>query len=416
MLDPVTGFSAYVALSVLGAVVVVLAARLARGRLYGRFAAVLLTIHTTSSVLLLSALGPSFTLPFAILQLIVFANFFALIWARMRSPSFRFLVSWPAAYFLATTFFGLPFGALSALGLELPLLWVPFVIGAFGLFESLRPPREEDVDVFLTDGAPSTAPEPVNSQKGHSGTARPLRLVQISDPHLGPFMSVARLRKICERAVERDPDLVVLTGDFLTMESQRDSRHLVAALEPLRRLPGRVFACRGNHDLETPELVSEALSRVGVRLLIDDEATIETPAGRVQILGVDFVWRRRAEHLHSLSQRYPRRPHHLRVVLLHDPSAFVHIPNGDGDLVLSGHTHGGQLGLLTLGLTWTVLRPISYPDHGLWKRGSDHLYVHRGTGHYGFPLRIGVPAERSMLRVHDLRPTRSKDGGSTMRA
>jgi hypothetical protein len=70
-------------------------------------------------------------------------------------------------------------------------------------------------------------------------------------------------------------------------------------------------------------------------------------------------------------------------------------------LVLAGHTHGGQVGLLSLGLPWTMLRVLmNAPDHGLWSRGSDRLYVHRGTGHYGFPLRLGVPAEESVLSVH----------------
>jgi len=75
--------------------------------------------------------------------------------------------------------------------------------------------------------------------------------------------------------------------------------------------------------------------------------------------------------------------------------------------VLSGHTHGGQVGLVSLGLPWTMMRVfMNAPDHGFWARGSDRLYVHRGTGHYGFPLRLGVPAEESVLFVHaaTLRP------------
>ena len=88
-------------------------------------------------------------------------------------------------------------------------------------------------------------------------------------------------------------------------------------------------------------------------------------------------------------------------MLLHDPGAFVHLPEGEADLVLSGHTHGGQLGLLSLGLPFTLMRLFTRaPDHGFWARGTDRLYVHRGTGHYGFPMRLGVPAEESLLEVH----------------
>jgi hypothetical protein len=96
----------------------------------------------------------------------------------------------------------------------------------------------------------------------------------------------------------------------------------------------------------------------------------------------------------------------LRIVLLHDPGAFGSLPPGEGDLVLAGHTHGGQIGLLSLGIPWTVVRSFGgrIPDQGLWARGTDRLYVHRGTGHYGFPLRLGVSAEESVLEVHLAQP------------
>jgi uncharacterized protein len=117
---------------------------------------------------------------------------------------------------------------------------------------------------------------------------------------------------------------------------------------------------------------------------------------------MDFVWRERRAHLGRVCAEHPRKPGVTRIILLHDPGAFRHLPDGDGDLVLSGHTHGGQVGLVSLGLSWTFLRlfGIKIPDHGFWARGRDRMYVHRGTGHYGFPLRLGVPAEESVLRVH----------------
>ena len=68
--------------------------------------------------------------------------------------------------------------------------------------------------------------------------------------------------------------------------------------------------------------------------------------------------------------------------------------------MLSGHTHGGQLGLLSLGGTGTFVSAFTaIPDHGPWARGHDRLYVHRAQGHYGFPIRLGVPAEQSLLQV-----------------
>jgi predicted MPP superfamily phosphohydrolase len=98
-------------------------------------------------------------------------------------------------------------------------------------------------------------------------------------------------------------------------------------------------------------------------------------------------------------ERFPRREDHLRLLLLHDPRGFHALPEDDVDLVLSGHTHGGQVGLVSLGIDWTVLSRTQWPDQGLFARGRSHLYVHRGTGFYGFPLRVGVPAELSVLEV-----------------
>jgi predicted MPP superfamily phosphohydrolase len=220
-------------------------------------------------------------------------------------------------------------------------------------------------------------------------------------------MSVARLRRIAASAVARNPDLIVLTGDFLTMESQKDPELLRRALEPLRGLPGRVVACFGNHDHEAPVTVKQALADNGVTLLIDDEVDVDTDAGRVQIVGMDFVRRDRAAHLERVCREHPRRPGMTRIILLHDPGAFRHLPEGEGDLVLSGHTHGGQIGLVSFGLSWTFLRlfGVKIPDHGFWGRGRDRLYVHRGTGHYGFPIRLGVPSEESIVRVHRIGAT-----------
>jgi hypothetical protein len=228
---------------------------------------------------------------------------------------------------------------------------------------------------------------------------RPLRVVQVSDPHLGPWQSVQRLQRRLERLVGHDPDLVLLTGDFLTMESAGTPGALARALVPLAPIADRCYAVFGNHDHEAPHEVRHGLAANGIRLLVDDEAIASTAIGPVQILGADWVSRGHREHLLDLCARFPRRDGHLRLLLLHDPLGFVHVPDGAADLVLSGHTHGGQLGLLSVGLDWTVLSRTRWPDHGLFAHGTNLLYVHRGTGFYGFPLRIGVPGEASLLEI-----------------
>jgi uncharacterized protein len=376
---------------------VVLAAKLRRGGLYARFLPILLGVHTLISGALAPHTGALFP-AYAALQALLFAHFFFLSQPRMRPLAFRLFISLPAQFFLAGTLLALPWALAAAVGLRPAGMWVPYAIAGLGLFQSFTLRREE-VDLII-DRAP--AGDLGRHRDGAAPPAgRPLRIVQITDPHLGPFMSVARLKRICARAVARDPDLVLLTGDFLTMESQETSAHLSEALSPLRALPGRVFACHGNHDHEAPELVARALSEAGAQLLVDDATLVQTAAGPVQIVGMDFCRARRAERMAEVCARHPRIEGALRLVMLHDPGAFRHLPEGEGDLVLSGHTHGGQLGLVSLGLPHTMLRLfVDMPDHGLWARGRDRLYVHRGTGHYGFPLRIGVPAEESLVRVH----------------
>jgi predicted MPP superfamily phosphohydrolase len=135
-------------------------------------------------------------------------------------------------------------------------------------------------------------------------------------------------------------------------------------------------------------------------LLVDEMIRVETAAGPVEILGFDFHWEDVKKNLETVSARYPR-SEALRIALLHHPGSFQNLPAGTADLVFSGHTHGGQLGLLWFGFPHTIVSALTrVPDHGLWSRGKDLLYVHRGTGHYGFPLRLGVPPEESVLEIH----------------
>jgi predicted MPP superfamily phosphohydrolase len=364
------------------------------------------------------------------------AHFVALVRARLRSRAWRALVSIPAQTFVAASFLAglfqlalLPVRGLLWLGdasaALAALRWLdplPYALALLSVATSARP-RREWVRIRL-DGTslacgslrapegrlrldgPSLAPAfrraPLERHRRRPpppASGRVLRIVQISDPHLGPWQSVGRMQRRIERLLASGPDLVLLTGDFLTMEGSGSPGALAEALAPLRRAAGRCYAIFGNHDHEAPGEVRAALDANGVRLLLDEEALATTPAGAVQILGADWAARDRRARLRALVERHPRRAGFLRLLLLHDPSAFHDLPDGAADLVLSGHTHGGQIGLVSLGLDWTVLSRSRWPDHGLFARGATRLYVHRGTGFYGFPLRLGVPGEVSVLEL-----------------
>ncbi len=379
-----------------------------RNRFFLVFVGVILGIHSLSSIALFSVLK-RYGLPVEIAvyyaQAATFIYFTRLARGRASNLAYRVLVSFPASFFSAGVFLALPWAVALRLGFEPSVPWLPFAISAFGFLQSVTT-RRDRLRIVL-DGKDAG---PLARFRGGFGrhafdraprdAGQHLTIVQISDPHLGPFMSVERLARICERAVATAPDLILLTGDFLTIESQYSPEPLTRALVPLRAMRGRVFACFGNHDHECPDLVREALSRNGVHLLVDEAVTVSLPNGKVQLVGADHRWRDREPALSALSARYPREADALRLWLLHDPGAFFAIPEGEADLVLSGHTHGGHVGLLSLGLPHTVVSAATkMPDHGLWARGRDRLYVHRGTGHYGFPLRVGVPAEESVLEV-----------------
>jgi hypothetical protein len=400
-----------------------------RGRPYAGFAVAVLLLslpaalwlHRRLAATLPVAAAPSLALLFGYGILATAAHLVSLVRARLRSPAFRFAISLPGMAFLAVGALAGPFllallpfrlaldlagmsGALAALR-WLDLL--PLAVAAFSLSTSLRL-VEEVVRIPMARAARAahapatlerTALERYRRRTPAPLAARPLRIVQIADPHLGPFQSVRRLQGRIERLVARQPDLVCLTGDFLTMEGSGTPGALAEALAPLRPVAERCFAIFGNHDHEAPAEVRSALAANGVRLLVDEETTFDTAVGPVQILGAEHRFRDGARHLEELLARHPRREGTLRLLLLHDPLRFRDVPRDAVDLTLSGHTHGGQVGLVSFGLDWTVLSRTRWPDHGLFARGTGRLYVHRGTGFYGFPLRIGVPGEASLLEL-----------------
>jgi hypothetical protein len=414
----------FLALATLTGVGVPLYAWRVRGRSYAVFAFVILAISLPGAVLmhgrLLAWLSPEVAGPanaaFAYTMAAAGMHLLSLVRPRLRPRAFRWLVSVPGMAFVAAGSLSglwllalLPVrGVLALLGYEGALdgmRWLdllPFAIALVSILTSYRLANEVVRVRIASDGPNTVERVPLERYRRRAPApldAQPLRIVQITDPHLGPWQPVHRLRRRIQDLIDRDPDLVLLTGDFLTMEGMGSPGALAAALEPLRAVSERCFAIFGNHDHESPDEVRNALAENGIRLLVDEEVLVETAVGPVQIVGADYVGRGRETHIRGLLERFPRRERHVRLFLLHDPSGFRHVPVGDVDLTLSGHTHGGQLGLVSFGLDWTVLSRTRWPDHGLFGHGANRLYVHRGTGFYGFPLRIGVPGELSLLEL-----------------
>jgi len=322
---------------------------------------------------------------------------------KLSSGWFRYCVEIPAAWYSSTLISSFLFSKLLFGVEEVFIIGFCAVISGFGIWHSLTN-KEEVVNIILDKKNISSLqriPKPTTVPSGES-----LKIIQITDPHIGPFMPVHRLRNICERVVEKNPDFIFLTGDYYTVYAHYTKDCLKDALLPLAKVNKKTFACLGNHDYEVLPQVKQAFTDLGIRLLVDEEILEETKFGTLQILGSSFYFSQRETNIKKLMQQHPRNKDCIaRIMLLHNPLDFKYIPDGDADLVLSGHLHGGQVGLAVLGFDWTVLslgklfRKI-IPEHGLWGLGSNRLYAHRGTGFYGYPLRCGVVGEESVIKVH----------------
>ncbi|KAJ6243955.1 transmembrane protein with metallophosphoesterase domain-related [Anaeramoeba flamelloides] len=233
------------------------------------------------------------------------------------------------------------------------------------------------------------------------GAAKKLRLIQLTDIHMGVWMNEKRLTKISEWVVSEKPDLVLLTGDYLTMDTNNAEgcEELQNGLAPLNKLEGRVFACLGNHDYEYLDGVKEVFSNLKIPLLEDEQSLVDLQKKnlRIQVIGAAYNFDAK-KPVENLIKKFPRRDDaDLRLILLHRPVDFVFIPNEDQSIVLSGHTHGGLLGLNFLGIKRSIMAPF-YPDQGWYGKGRNAMYVHRGTGFYG-QTRMGVSGEQSILEL-----------------
>eukprot|EP00668_Euglena_longa_P012014 GGOE01014438.1.p1 GENE.GGOE01014438.1~~GGOE01014438.1.p1 ORF type:complete len:473 (+),score=106.24 GGOE01014438.1:42-1460(+) len=360
---------------------------------------------------------------------LVYIQHLFLIRPRLRPVWLDSLITWPSSVYatavvLATLVLPLIIW-LPPTPFALPVLLLPLVLAVMGLPHSLQNSHWEQVTLPLH--TPSSASRGVvrarrcaqrislnspllTSLSASAPTRRPLRIVQLTDVHLGPYMTVERLNSICHTIVDDlQPDLVLLTGDYHTPGADHCPDALRTALQPLAALAGRTFACLGNHDKETAALqalVIRQLEAVQIPVLVDAATQVDVPeVGRIHIVGADYygLWRNaRQAAVEALCARFPVPPDAKHsILLLHDPSGFCFVPPDRGCLVLSGHTHGGHIGFLSCGSHATLVGRTRVPDHGVWRHGSNTLYVNRGQGFRSlicsFVLRVGVPNELSLL-------------------
>lgn len=222
-----------------------------------------------------------------------------------------------------------------------------------------------------------------------------LRIAQLSDVHVGVATPAARIEEAVRAVALAEPDLVFLTGDYVT-HSKRPIARIAGLLHGLP--PERTFAVLGNHDhWVDPVGVRRALSGLGYAVLQNERACLEIGGATVSVLGIDDALTRNDDVERTFAHA-PRTG--TRLVLAHAPTTADDLPESAGLACFSGHTHGGQVHLP--GVTAAVFRLAGQPYvRGLYKVRGNLLYVNRGLGFgLGGPLmRFGSKPEVALFTL-----------------
>lgn len=264
---------------------------------------------------------------------------------------------------------------------------VPFLVYANGAMRTIR-----DTEIIRRD-------IPIwNLGKGFEN----FKIVQISDIHAGSFKNVNAFRETRWLISSLKPDMIALTGDFVN----NDPRELDLILEDLSMFDARygVFACLGNHDhYMTNEQHLELLSKLhttGMKLLIDNNTFIDIMGDKLYIAGVDSIsFGRRLGDFNKTMDGIPKSA--PTILLAHDPTSWEEdiIEKTSADLTLSGHTHGGQFGFDFFG---NEVSPASWVYNqwaGLYQHKDQFIYVNRGLGTVGPPVRVGINPEITVITL-----------------
>jgi predicted MPP superfamily phosphohydrolase len=231
-----------------------------------------------------------------------------------------------------------------------------------------------------------------------------LKIVQLSDFHCSRQVSPAYLAEAVDLALGQKGDVVVLTGDFVHKGYQYVDR--IAALLGRLAAPHGVFAVLGNHDFSVRNslgfrryrhlhrAVADALTARGIRVLHNETVRLARGDAGLHLIGVNDLWSRVCDLERAFSGLCPALPH---VVLAHNPRTVERLAGRRCDLMLSGHTHGGQIHLPGVGRP-TLGRKALRLAAGMYRYQNTFVYVNKGVG-FGFRLRYGVRPEVAVLTL-----------------
>jgi len=228
-----------------------------------------------------------------------------------------------------------------------------------------------------------------------------LKILQLSDAHLGYYIILEDLEKALAEIAPHKPDLILMTGDIAD-----DLTSLPYALDMIGQLKPRLgcYACLGNHEYYRGIYqVRQAFDQSPISLLVNQGVTIDVEGAPVYITGADDPrWLRRDNRdfiFKSIDSCLDSAPSEaFKILLSHRPNGFDYAAKHNIDLMLAGHTHGGQIGIGGRSIFEQAL-PLKY----LWGSYSDgngsRLYTTSGLGHW-FPFRLGCPREAAIIELH----------------
>ncbi len=239
------------------------------------------------------------------------------------------------------------------------------------------------------------------------------KAVQISDLHVGSFLSSDPLRKAIQLIHEQKPDVIFFTGDLVNDRHEEVLEH-ISVLRELKA-PMGVYSVLGNHDYgdylnwESSKDKQENLRRLkeiqhefGWKLLLNNHAYLERDGERIGIIGVEN-WSARMNFKRygdMIAATAGFDPAAVNILLSHDPShwhAEVTSKYPFVDLTLSGHTHGFQFGVELPGFRWSPVQYVYREWADLYQSGQQKLYVNRGLGFIGYPGRVGILPEITVI-------------------
>jgi predicted MPP superfamily phosphohydrolase len=228
------------------------------------------------------------------------------------------------------------------------------------------------------------------------------RLAQISDVHFGPYMGVPGLTRAVQLAQSFRPDLLLLTGDFVSHplagpngpSGARNAEPCADVLSTVKDIP--VLAILGNHDhWNSAEIVEGALRDRGIKVLRNGAVPLERGHSRIWISGIDDALVSAAD-LGKALRDVP--PSEATILLAHEPDFADYAARFPVDLQLSGHSHGGQVRLPGIGALVLPEMAEKYPV-GLNRVGSLQVYTNRGLGVVNPPLRFNCPPEVTFVTL-----------------